>query len=248
MAAHVANFPTAGPPPAAGPEAAEEVGHSSTRCARTGSPWTRRSPACRTGCDGRGPWTNERSSPGSRPEPWNAGRPCGSSWSGARRAPAGRTRRPPRREAAPPEETGPVTLWFCSNDELDPGLADTLARRWLDGQEQETAGRFLFPHDRRQYLVAHALVRRVLALESGLPEAEAVILRSPRGGPSCARRSTGCPAADRSWTSTCRTPAATTCWAWCAGTGSASTWSGSTAASRGWRPSSTPSPARSGTG
>ncbi|MET9107242.1 4'-phosphopantetheinyl transferase family protein [Streptomyces zhihengii] len=86
-------------------------------------------------------------------------------------------------EAAPPEETGPVTLWFCSNDELDPGLADTLARRWLDGQEQETAGRFLFPHDRRQYLVAHALVRRVLALESGLPEAEAVILRSPRGRP-----------------------------------------------------------------
>ncbi|AWZ05454.1 MULTISPECIES: 4'-phosphopantetheinyl transferase superfamily protein [unclassified Streptomyces] len=82
-----------------------------------------------------------------------------------------------------PERTEPIKLWFCSNDELDPGLAVTLAGHWLDAQEQEIADRFLFERDRRQYLVAHALVRRVLALESGLPEAEAVIWRSERGRP-----------------------------------------------------------------
>ncbi len=84
---------------------------------------------------------------------------------------------------APRGGPGPVNLWFCPNEELTPGLAATLASHWLDENEQETAGRFLFERDRRQYLVAHALVRRVLALETGIPEAEAVIWRSSRGRP-----------------------------------------------------------------
>ncbi|PCG85392.1 4-phosphopantetheinyl transferase [Streptomyces sp. WZ.A104] len=87
----------------------------------------------------------------------------------------------------------PIKLWYCSNDELDSALAVTLARHWLDEEEQETASRFLFEHDRRQYLVAHALVRRVLALESGLPEAEAVIWRSARGRPFLERPPVGLP-------------------------------------------------------
>ncbi|MGW1764810.1 4'-phosphopantetheinyl transferase family protein [Streptomyces sp. NPDC002073] len=80
-------------------------------------------------------------------------------------------------------EPAPVNLWFCPNEDLAPGIAATLASHWLDENEQEVAGRFLFERDRRQYLVAHALVRRVLALETGIPEAEAIIWRSSRGRP-----------------------------------------------------------------
>ncbi|GAA4684891.1 hypothetical protein GCM10023347_45110 [Streptomyces chumphonensis] len=96
-----------------------------------------------------------------------------------------------------PERPAPVKLWFCSDDELDSGLAVTLARHWLDEHEQEIAERFLFEDDRRQYLVAHALVRRVLALESGLPEAEAVIWRSRRGRPFLRRPARGLPRGGR---------------------------------------------------
>jgi 4'-phosphopantetheinyl transferase len=113
-----------------------------------------------------------------------------------RSATSGRTPAPegiPGGEATAPDRTEPVKLWFCSNDELAPDLADTLARHWLDREEQEIAARFLFACDRRQYLVAHALVRRVLALESGLPEAEAVILRSQRGRPYLRRPDHGLP-------------------------------------------------------
>jgi 4'-phosphopantetheinyl transferase len=90
-----------------------------------------------------------------------------------------------------------VKLWFCPNDELAPGIAATLAAHWLDEHEQEIAGRFLFERDRRQYLVAHALVRRVLALESGVPEAEAVIWRSSRGRPFLQKPPEGLPRGGR---------------------------------------------------
>ncbi|MFC7310248.1 4'-phosphopantetheinyl transferase family protein [Streptomyces monticola] len=77
----------------------------------------------------------------------------------------------------------PIKLWICPNEELAPGIAGILASHWLDEHEQEIAGRFLFERDRRQYLVAHTLVRRALALEAGLAEAELVIWRSSRGRP-----------------------------------------------------------------
>ncbi|MGP4013535.1 4'-phosphopantetheinyl transferase family protein [Streptomyces sp. 4N124] len=77
----------------------------------------------------------------------------------------------------------PVKLWICSNEDLAPAMAGVLATHWLDAHEQEIAGRFLFERDRRQYLVAHTLVRRALALEAGLAEAELVIFRSSRGRP-----------------------------------------------------------------
>ncbi|MFE1948869.1 MULTISPECIES: 4'-phosphopantetheinyl transferase family protein [Streptomyces] len=76
-----------------------------------------------------------------------------------------------------------VGLWFCPNDGLDQPTSALLAPHWLDEHERETAGRFLFERDRRQYLVAHCLVRRVLSLETGIPEAEAVLWRSSRGRP-----------------------------------------------------------------
>ncbi|MER5886596.1 4'-phosphopantetheinyl transferase superfamily protein [Streptomyces sp. NPDC001941] len=90
-----------------------------------------------------------------------------------------------------------VKLWFCPNDELAPGIAAILGTHWLDEHEQEIAGRFLFERDRRQYLVAHALVRRVLALESGVPEAEAVIWRSSRGRPFLQKPVEGLPRGGR---------------------------------------------------
>ncbi|MFF4402813.1 4'-phosphopantetheinyl transferase family protein [Streptomyces sp. NPDC001480] len=82
-----------------------------------------------------------------------------------------------------PREAAPVKLWLCSNEDLAPEVAGILAAHWLDEQEHDTAGRFLFERDRRQYLVAHTLVRRALALEAGLAEAELVIWRSSRGRP-----------------------------------------------------------------
>lgn len=78
---------------------------------------------------------------------------------------------------------GPVTLWLCPNDDVAPEVASLLAAHWLDAREQKTAGKFLFERDRRQYLIAHTLVRRALALEAGLPESELVIWRSARGRP-----------------------------------------------------------------
>ncbi|MGD9485961.1 4'-phosphopantetheinyl transferase superfamily protein [Streptomyces sp. TRM70308] len=98
-------------------------------------------------------------------------------------------------DGAPPPE--PVKLWFCPNDDLPPDLAALLARHWLDEHERRTAERFLFERDRRQYLVAHALVRRVLALESGVPEAEAVIWRSARGRPFLRKPVDGLPRGSR---------------------------------------------------
>lgn len=78
---------------------------------------------------------------------------------------------------------GTVQIWFCPNDGLDEHTSALLARHWLDANEHEIAGKFLFERDRRQYLVAHTLVRRVLSLETGVPEAEATIWRSSRGRP-----------------------------------------------------------------
>ncbi|MGN9796087.1 4'-phosphopantetheinyl transferase family protein [Streptomyces sp. OZ13] len=98
---------------------------------------------------------------------------------------------------AAPGGTEPVKLWFCPNDELAPVIAATLATHWLDEHEREIAARFLFERDRRQYLVAHTLVRRVLALESGVPEAEAVIWRSSRGRPFLQKPAQGLPRGGR---------------------------------------------------
>ncbi|MEV5878582.1 4'-phosphopantetheinyl transferase superfamily protein [Streptomyces sp. NPDC052101] len=96
-----------------------------------------------------------------------------------------------------PDRPEPVKLWFCPNDGLAPGMAATLATHWLDEHERETASGFLFERDRRQYLVAHALVRRVLAIESGMPEAEAVIWRSSRGRPFLQKPPGGLPRGGR---------------------------------------------------
>ncbi|MGV4988784.1 4'-phosphopantetheinyl transferase family protein [Streptomyces sp. NRAIS4] len=104
---------------------------------------------------------------------------------------------PLRRPEPVSHSAAPVQLWFCPNEALAPAVADVLSTHWLDEQELQTAGRFLFDRDRRQYLVAHALVRRVLALESGIPEAEAVLWRSSRGRPFLRKPVDGLPRGGR---------------------------------------------------
>ncbi|MEV0695857.1 4'-phosphopantetheinyl transferase superfamily protein [Streptomyces sp. NPDC050388] len=113
-----------------------------------------------------------------------------------------------------------IRLRFCPNDGLAPGAAATLAAHWLDEHERKTAEQSLFERDRRQYLVSHVLVRRVLALECGRPESESVIRRSSRGRPFL-RKPAGSRAAGLSRTSTSPTRADTTCWVWSATTASA---------------------------
>ncbi|MBE1456921.1 4'-phosphopantetheinyl transferase [Nocardiopsis terrae] len=59
----------------------------------------------------------------------------------------------------------------------------TLASEWLDDRERASVKRFVFDHDRRQYSVAHAMLRRVLALETGVPESGLEFGRTARGRP-----------------------------------------------------------------
>jgi 4'-phosphopantetheinyl transferase len=99
----------------------------------------------------------------------------------------------PAPSCEPDPAHAPVKVWLCPNEDLTPPLAGILATHWLDKQERETAARFLFERDRRQYLVAHTLVRRALALESGLTEAELPIWRSQRGRPFLRPQAGGLP-------------------------------------------------------
>ncbi|MEU9580233.1 4'-phosphopantetheinyl transferase family protein [Streptomyces chilikensis] len=86
-----------------------------------------------------------------------------------------------------------VRLWFCPDEELGPEVAAVLGEHWLDDHERRTLEQFLFDRDRRQYLLSHVLVRRVLALECGVPEKEADIWRSSRGRPFLRRPAGGLP-------------------------------------------------------
>ncbi|MFF2625445.1 4'-phosphopantetheinyl transferase family protein [Kitasatospora griseola] len=83
----------------------------------------------------------------------------------------------------PGPERPPVTVWLCPDEALPPPLADALALHWSDRGERAAEERLLFAEDRRRHRVARALVRRGLALETGIPEAELALARSPLGRP-----------------------------------------------------------------
>ncbi|MCZ9353742.1 4'-phosphopantetheinyl transferase superfamily protein [Streptomyces mutabilis] len=87
------------------------------------------------------------------------------------------------RGTTPSGEDTAATVWICPDDAVPPPLADTLALHWLDRDEWAAAERRRFEGDRRQYRLAHVLVRRALSLETGLSEAELDIARSALGRP-----------------------------------------------------------------
>lgn len=77
--------------------------------------------------------------------------------------------RRPRRKAGL-LKAGTVSVWWMPTDRV--GAAD--CRRWqeiLDRDERERAGRFQFDRDRREFIAAHALLRRMLAFHLGQPAA-----------------------------------------------------------------------------
>lgn len=77
--------------------------------------------------------------------------------------------RRPRRKAGL-LKAGTVSVWWMPTDRV--GAAD--CRRWqeiLDRDERERAGRFRFDRDRREFIAAHALLRRMLAFHLGQPAA-----------------------------------------------------------------------------
>jgi 4'-phosphopantetheinyl transferase len=55
-----------------------------------------------------------------------------------------------------------VTLWCELTTSSSPALVEATLQR-LSTQEQTRAQRFAFPHDKRDYVLAHALLRRLLA-------------------------------------------------------------------------------------
>lgn len=85
---------------------------------------------------------------------------------GALKAPA---RHPHRRPGQ--LRPGRVSVWWMPTGRV--GLAEY--RRWLpmlDRDERERAGRFRFERDRREFIAAHALLRRMLAFHLGKPAAK----------------------------------------------------------------------------
>ncbi|MER7234262.1 4'-phosphopantetheinyl transferase superfamily protein [Streptomyces olivaceus] len=91
------------------------------------------------------------------------------------------------------QDTAAVKVWICPDEAMAPPLADTLALHWLDRDEWAAAERLRFERGRRQYRLAHVLVRRALSLETGIAEAELAIARSALGRP-CLPRPPGAPA------------------------------------------------------
>ncbi len=63
------------------------------------------------------------------------------------------------------------------------GRARALAWSWLDVHERQRAERFVFDRDRVEYVVAHGLLREVLARRIGCAPSELRFGRSPTGKP-----------------------------------------------------------------
>lgn len=88
-------------------------------------------------------------------------------------------RRPPAIALKP----GQVRVWACRADALSDSTARDLSAHWFDTSEQDTAERFRFARDAHQYRVAHALLRRVATLHTGLDEAAITFTRDSHGRP-----------------------------------------------------------------
>lgn len=88
-----------------------------------------------------------------------------------------------RRPPAIALEAGQVRVWACRADALSDATARDLSANWFDSLEQDVAERFRFARDAHQYRVAHALLRRVATLHTGLDEAAVTLIRDSNGRP-----------------------------------------------------------------
>jgi 4'-phosphopantetheinyl transferase len=81
-----------------------------------------------------------------------------------------------------------VDLWITSVDAWDPDRARRDFLGWLDDRERSTWNRYRFDRHRHLYLIAHALVRRVLSLYDAAADPAAWRFRTAPGGkPELAR-------------------------------------------------------------
>lgn len=86
-----------------------------------------------------------------------------------------------RDQSAVPLAADEVQVWYTDLAAVDPDEARARCWSWLSPDEQERCQRFRFPRHRHQYLVAHALVRQMLAHLLG-PEPAAWQFRTVANG------------------------------------------------------------------
>jgi len=81
----------------------------------------------------------------------------------------------------PPPGPGELRLWCFPID--DPVLAMDALHELLDPQEQARAAAFVFERDRRRFVAAHGLMRRLLGTCVQQPPAALRFMQQPRGKP-----------------------------------------------------------------
>jgi 4'-phosphopantetheinyl transferase len=90
-----------------------------------------------------------------------------------------------QRWLAPPKELAlsetEVHVWRARVGEAP--ASEHLSERYLSDDERARAGKFVFERDRRQYTVAHAALRTVLANYTGIPPREIVFHTNQFGKP-----------------------------------------------------------------
>lgn len=84
-----------------------------------------------------------------------------------------------------PDGAPGVDLLVMTLDAADPDINTRLAPL-LDDEERARAARFHFDRDRRTYIAAHALVRSVLAVRTGIAPARLRFIAGARGKPELA--------------------------------------------------------------
>lgn len=84
--------------------------------------------------------------------------------------------------ACPP---GGARVYYIFQDALDPPLREQLMTL-LSNDERERHGRFRFERDRDLYVLAHGMLRRVLATHAGVTPAELVFRIEEHGRPELA--------------------------------------------------------------
>jgi 4'-phosphopantetheinyl transferase len=80
--------------------------------------------------------------------------------------------------------TEEVHVWRASLDVADDEVRPL--EPWLSMEEQQRAARFLFPHDRRRFVVRRAVLRALLGRHLGAPPSRVAFTNGPYGKPALA--------------------------------------------------------------